>query len=368
MRFLPQIQDIAPYTPGTPIETVMRRYGLTDVVKLASNEFPLPPFAEVKAAVMAAFDDVNRYPDGDALDLREALAEHYGRPLEQIAVGHGMDDLLELLGDALLDHGDEVIFADPSFMLYEHVCKRRDAKMVMIPLLPDFAHDLQGMADAIGPRTKLIIICNPNNPTGNYLPAAEIAAFVDNVPEDVLVVIDEAYNEFVAAADWQDTLKLQAEKPNVCVFRTFSKVYGLAGLRVAYGLCPEQVRDALDKTRQPFNVNRLAQVAALEALKHQDQVRERRRMMIEAREYMQGKLTSTGRKVVPSETNFVLVSIEGLKVPQEDVCEALMALGVIVRDGNGLGCPGWARVTVGTRDEIDFFLERLRSLELPVTP
>jgi histidinol-phosphate aminotransferase len=365
MRFLPAIEGIVPYTPGTPIETVMREYGLTEVVKLASNEFPLPPFAEVKAAVMAAFDDVNRYPDGDCLDLRQALSQRFGRPLEEIAVGNGMDDLLELLGDALLDHGDEVVFADPSFMLYESICTRRDTTAVMIPLLPDFGHDLDAMAAAVTPRTKMVIVCNPNNPTGNYLPATEIAAFVDKVPEDVLIVIDEAYHEFVAADDRDDTLKIFAEKPNVCVFRTFSKVYGLAGLRVAYGLCPVVVRDALDKVRQPFNVNRLAQVAALEALKHEDQVLERSRMVIETREYLQDALVSKGRKVVPSETNFVLVSIEGLSVPQEKACEALMALGVIVRDGNGLGCPGWARVSVGTRDEIDIFLQRLRSLERP---
>jgi histidinol-phosphate aminotransferase len=363
VRFLPAIQDIVPYAPGTPIETVMRRYGLTDVVKLASNESPWPPFAEVKAVVMAAFDDVNRYPDGDALDLRQALAELYGRPVEQVVVGNGMDDLLELLADALLDHGDEVVFADPTFMLYEDICLRCDAKMVKVPLLADFAHDLHAMAQAIGPRTKLVIVCNPNNPTGNYLSAAEIAAFVDQVPEDVLVVIDEAYNEFVAADDAQDTLKLQAERPNLCVFRTFSKVYGLAGMRVAYGLGPEVLKDALDRVRQPFNVNRLAQVAALEALKHQDQVRARRAMVIEAREQLQAALKKMGRAVVPSETNFVLVSIEGLSVPQEDVCEALMALGVIVRDGNGLGCPGWARVSLGTPEEMDFFLKRLRSLE-----
>ncbi len=363
MRFLPAIEGIEPYAPGTPIENVMREYGLEEVVKLASNEFPLPPFAEVRAAVAAAFDEVNRYPDGDCLDLRHALADRFGRPIEEIAVGNGMDDLLELLGDTLLDHGDEVVFADPSFMLYEGICARRDARAVMIPLLPDFGHDLDAMAAAVTSRTKLVIVCNPNNPTGNYLPAAEIASFIDRLPEDVLVVIDEAYNEFVAAGDWQDTLKIQAEKPNVCVFRTFSKVYGLAGLRVAYGVCPAAVRDALDKVRQPFNVNRLAQVAALEALKHQDQVLERRQMVIETREYLQNALVSMGRKVVPSQTNFVLVSIEGLRVPQERVCEALMAMGVIVRDGNGLGCPGWARVSMGTREEMDFFLERLRSLE-----
>ena len=167
------------------------------------------------------------------------------------------------------------------------------------------------------------------------------------------MVIDEAYNEFVAAADWQDSVQLQAERPNVCVFRTFSKGYGLAGLRIAFGLCPVVVKEALDKVRQPFNVNRLAQVAALKALEHDDQLRERRRMVIEAREYLLDSLERMGRRVVPSETNFVLVSIEGLREPQERVCEALMALGVIVRDGNGLGCPGgrasrWAPATRST--------------------
>ena len=233
------------------------------------------------------------------MDLRQALAELFGRRLEEVAVGNGMDDLLELLGDALLDHGDEVVFADPSFMLYEDVCMRRDARAVMIPLLPDFGHDLDAMAAAVTPRTKLVIVCNPNNPTGNYIPAAEIAAFVDKVPEDVLVVIDEAYNEFVSADDREDTLKLQAERPNVCLFRTFSKAYGLAGLRMAYGLCPEVVRGALDKVRQPFNVNRLAQVAALEALKHQDQILERRRMVIEMREYLRGRAREHGSRRGP---------------------------------------------------------------------
>ena len=368
MKFIPALQDIVPYAPGTPIETVMRRHGLEDVVKLASNEFPLPPFAEVKAAVMAAFDEVNRYPDGDALDLREALAGHYGRPLEEIAAGSGSCELLMLLADALLESGDEVVYADPSFVMYADICMSRGAKSVAVPLLPDFDHDLEAMAAAIGPRTKMVILCNPNNPTGNYLPAAEIAAFIDRVPKDVLVVLDEAYNEFVTAADWQDTLPLQAARPNVCVLRTFSKIYGLAGLRVGYALCPAPLKSALDKVRQPFNVNRLAQVAALEALKHQDRVLERRRQNAEGRDYLRDALAEMGRATVPSEANFMLVDITDLCDPHEQVCASLMALGAIVRDGNHLGCPGWARVTVGTRDEIDFFLERLRSLERPATP
>lgn len=351
-----------PYKPGTPVETVMRRYGLTTVVKLASNELSLPLIPEVREAVIAALDDVNRYPDGACLDLRQALAEQFARPLEQTIVGNGMDDLLELLGDALLEPGDEAVYASPSFALYEHVCVRRGATPVAVPLLADFGHDLEAMAAAVTHRTKLLIVCNPNNPTGNYIPAAELAAFVDRLSSDVLVVIDEAYNEFVSEADRDDTLKLQATRANLCVFRTFSKVYGLAGLRVGYGFCPEALRIAYDKVRAPFNVNRLAQVAALEALRHQDQIRARRQSIIELREYLRGELARMGRASVPSQSNFVLVSSDGLRVPRDEVCEALMAEGVIVRDGQGLGCPGWIRVSIGTRTELDLFLDRLRSL------
>lgn len=367
MRLNRAIEHMVPYEPGTPIETVMRRYGLEDVVKLASNEMPLPPFPEVKAAIIAALDGLNRYPDGDAFDLRTALAERYRRPLEEIAVGNGTCEMLLHLGDAMLERGDEVVFADPSFIIYKDVCMLREARAVAVPVLPDFSHDLEAMAAAIGPRTKMVILCSPNNPTGNYLPAAAVAAFVERVPEDVLVVLDEAYNECVTAPDWQDTLPLQAEHPNVCILRTFSKVYGLAGLRIGYGLCPPPLKSALDKVRQPFHTNRLAQVAAIEALKHQDRVLERRSQNAAARQYLRDALAEMGRATIPTEANFMLVDIEDLCHPQHHVCTALMALGAIVRDGNGLGCPGWARVTVGTRYEIDFFLQRLRSLERPAS-
>jgi len=363
MRFVRDVQQIAPYVPGTPIEKVMQMHGLEYVVKLASNEFPLPPFDEVKAAIASALDDVNRYPDGDSEELRAVLAARYDRPVEQIAVGNGSDELLTLLGDVLLERGDQMVFADPSFMMYPIVAMRRGAEMLRVPLRDDFSHDLGAMAAAVGPRTKVVIICNPNNPTGNYLPAADIAAFVDSVPDDVLVVVDEAYNEFVAEADWQDTLVLQAERPNVCLLRTFSKIYGLAGLRCGYALCSAEVREALDKARGPFNVNRLAQVAARTALECQEQMMDRRRWSLELRSYMQEALERMGHRVVPSQTNFLLVNVENLQVPAAHVCDALMSRGVIVRDGQGLGCPGWIRVTVGTREEVDFFIDRLRSLE-----
>ena len=361
MRFASTLEHIIPYEPGAPLELVMRRFGLTQVAKLASNEFPLPPFDEVKRAIVAALDELNRYPDGNATDLRAALADHYGRTPAEIIVGNGSCELLMLLGEALLEAGDEVVFADPSFVMYNDICVRRGARARALPSI-ELRHDLEGMAAAVGLRTKMVIVCNPNNPTGTYEPAARVARLVEQVPDDVLVVVDEAYNEFVTAPDSQDTLAIQRAHQNVCVLRTFSKIYGLCGLRVGYGLCSPELAGALDKVRQPFNVNRLAQVAAREALLYQDQVAQRREMNAEVREYMVQRLTEMGRATIASEANFMLVDMRDLCHPQEEVCGALMSMGAIVRDGNALGCPGWARVSIGTRQETDFFLAKLADL------
>ncbi|MGO8683014.1 MAG: histidinol-phosphate transaminase [Thermoleophilia bacterium] len=361
MRFASRLASLTPYVPGAPIDLVLRQFGLSEAVKLASNEFPLPPFDEVKAAVAQALDDLNRYPDGDATDLRRALATHFAREPEQVIIGNGSCELLMLLGDALLEPGDEVVFADPSFVVYNDICLLHEAVARPVPLV-DYCHDVMAMAAAVGPRTKMVIVCNPNNPTGTYVPAAAIAELVRTVPDDVLIVLDEAYNEFVGATDSQEALELQATHENVCVLRTFSKIYGLCGLRVGYGLGSADLKAGIDKVRQPFNVNVLGQVAAREALRHQDLVAERARTIREQRAYMVDRLAHMGRATVPSEANFVLVDIRDLKYPQDEVCNVLMSRGAIVRDGNALGCPGWARVSVGTRDEIDYFLSQLESL------
>lgn len=365
MRFIPALDRIVPYEPGKSLELVMRKFGLSEVVKLASNEFPLPPFDEVKQAIVAALDDLNRYPDGHATDLRAALARHYDRDARQVAVGNGSCELLMLLGDALLETGDEVVFADPSFVVYNDICVRHEATAVPVPLV-DFTHDLEAMLAAVTPRTKMLIVCNPNNPTGTYVPVADIARLVESVPTDVLIVIDEAYNEFVTAADSQDSLALQAAHENVVVLRTFSKIYGLCGLRVGYGLGSAELKTAIDKVRQPFNVNRLAQIAAIEALKHQDQVAWRRETNATLRSAMVSRLAERGRATVPSEANFMLVDTRDLCYPQDQVCDVLLSRGAIVRDGNALGCPGWARVSVGTESEIEFFLNKMGELEVDV--
>jgi len=363
VRFIPALERIVPYEPGQPLELVMRRFGLDEVVKLASNEFPQPPLQEVKQAIVNALDDLNRYPDGQSTDLRAALAECYARSPGQVIVGAGSCELLMLLGDVLLEKGDEMVFADPSFVVYNDICVRHEAVAVTVPLV-DFRHDLEAMAAAVTPRTKMVIVCNPNNPTGTYVPVADISRLVEAVPSDVLVVIDEAYNEFVTAPDSQDALPLQAAHENVIILRTFSKIYGLCGLRVGYGLGPEVVREAIDKVRQPFNVNRLGQVAALEALKHQDQIAQRRTDNARMRTTMVEKLAARGRATVPSEANFMLVDTRDLCHPHDEVCGVLLSMGAIVRDGNALGCPGWARVSVGSETEIEFFLQRLASLEV----
>ena len=363
LRYIPALAGMVPYQPGLPIAHVKRRFGLDEVVKLASNEYPLPPFPEVKAVVIAAIDELQRYPDGSSIDLREALAAHFGRSPDQVAIGCGTCELLYLIAGTLLEKGDEVVLAEPSFTSYRHVIDLHEAIAVAVPTV-DHTHDLVAMAAAVTPRTKMMFICNPNNPTGTYVSAAGMARLVEAVPDDVLIVIDEAYNEFVTAPDAQDSLALQADHENVIILRTFSKIYGLCGLRTGYGLCCPELKAAIDKVRQPFNVNLLGQVAAVEALKHQDQVGQRRDANAVLRAHMVDRLAARGRATVPSQANFMLVDVNDLRRPHDRVCASLLSMGAIVRDGNALGCPGWARVSVGTQDEIEFFLSKLASLEV----
>jgi histidinol-phosphate aminotransferase len=362
VRFIPELAGIVPYQPGLPIEAVQREYGLKQVVKLASNEFPLPPFPEVEEVISAALHRLQRYPDGFCTDLRVAAAAHYGRAPEQIAVGSGTCELLFLLAQATLERGDEVVLAAPSFSCYRDVIAIHGAVPVAVPL-KDFTHDLEAMAAAVTPKTRLVFVCNPNNPTGTYVSPAEIRRLVEAVPDDVMVVVDEAYVEFVTAGDREASLDIQRDHDNVVVLRTFSKIYGLCGLRTGLGICASEVREALNKVRQPFNVNLLGQLAAIEALKHQDQVALRREANARLRQALVERLAERGRPTVASESNFMLVGIEGLRLPQDQVCGELLAQGVILRDGNALGIPGWARVTVGTEDENRFFLEKLAGLE-----
>jgi histidinol-phosphate aminotransferase len=361
MKYVVDLEGVARYRPGEHIETVMRRYGLERVVKLASNEFPLPPFPEVIDAMQRVLPDINRYPDSLSTELRDALAARYRLPATQVVVGNGSLELLLILGEALLKPGAEAVFAAQTFALYQKMCDAHGARALRIPLR-DHVHDLDAMAAAVTSDTSMVIVCNPNNPTGTYLKAEHVAAFVDRVPEDVLVVVDEAYNEFVSSADSQDTVALVRERSNVCLTRTFSKIYGLCALRVGYALAGEGVCAAIDTLRQPFNVGLLAQVAATEALGHDDELRRRQALTAELRARLVDGLRRLGVETLPSEANFVLTRLESLSPPGTGVCEALLRRGVIVRDGAAFGLDGWVRVSVGTSEEIDYFLESLAAL------
>ena len=353
MKFVVDLENVHRYRPGADADVVRRRFGLERVVKLASNEYPLPPVAGVRDAVVAVIERLNRYPDPDSTVLRRALADHYGVSPECVAVGNGSLELLLLLGQGLLAPGVEAIIPTPSFALYRKMCDLHGAVAREVAL-KEHTIDLQAMTAAVTDRTSLIIICNPNNPTGTYVGAAAIARFVAEVPADVLVVIDEAYNEFVTEADAQDTLDLVRRHENVCVTRTFSKIYGLCGLRVGYALCSEAVREAIDTLRQPFNVSLVAQVAATEALRHQDEIAGRKAANAELRAHLVDELAVLGLALFPARRTSCSPTCMAWPCRRARLCDRLTAQGAIVRDGAAFGLPGWARISIGTahRDRV----------------
>lgn len=349
------------YKAAPPLEEIAARYGLNRLVKLASNEYGEGPFPEVIDAITREVMSLNRYPDGGCDRLRAALAEKLAVPPGHLVFGNGSCELLMLLGQALLSPGEGLVYAEPSFVVYHTIGRLQQARTDAIPLR-DHAHDLEAMAAAIRPDTRMIIVCNPNNPTGTLVSSDELRAFLESVPSDVAVVLDEAYVEFVDSPAYEDPAPWLARYENLIILRTFSKIYGLAGLRVGYGIANPALIEALDKVRQPFNVTSPAQAAATEALRHPGRLRARRDAVAQARERLEASLAGLGIGYVPSCANFVLVNVEGLPVPGKEVPQALLERGVMTRSGYAMGCPGWIRVTIGTEEEIDLFIEQLADI------
>jgi histidinol-phosphate aminotransferase len=330
-----------------------------DMAMLASNESPDPPLPSVVAAAHRALRGANRYPDPSNSALKRALSNRYGVPAGRIAIGNGSCDILLAAGDALLEPGAELVYAWPSFSVYPHLAAASGARAITVPLRDDHFHDLDAMATEITAATRLVIVCNPNNPTSTALPYADIAAFVQRVPRHVAVILDEAYCEFNLLDDPDTTLDLLGRHANLVLLRTFSKVYGLCGLRVGFGLCgSEDFPRAVDQVRQPFFCNAAAQAAAIEALKHQDAVAERVERMIVARVEVETGLEALGIQVAPSQTNFCW-----LDLPEDSdeaaVVQGLAERGVLVRAGGALGRPGALRVTYGTPGQNARFLDAL---------
>ena len=349
------IARLRPYIPGKPIEEVERELGLTDIIKLASNENPLGPSPRAVAALTGLAAHVQMYPEGSAPLLRAAVARHESMPPECFVFGNGSDEVLHLLTLAFLQPGDETVQGDPSFAMYEIYATQANAHVVKVPLV-NYTHDLEAMADAITPHTRLIFIANPNNPTGTLVTATQVERFLNRVPDDVLVVMDQAYDEYVHHPDKPDLRPLIREGRNIAVLHTFSKAYGLAGLRVGYGLMRPEIAEVLNRVRSPFNVNLLAQAAAAAALEDQEHIRHSVTLNAEGRALFYAACQHLGLDFVPSDANFVLVDTGR---DSRIVFDKLQRLGVIVRAGAGLGLPTHIRVTVGTMPQNQRFVAAL---------
>jgi len=331
-----------------------------ELVKLASNETPFSPHPQVLEAVEAQLRTLNRYPDPAKATLRRRLSERTGVAPERIAVGNGSCELLLAGAEAMLEPGAEVVYAWPSFSIYPHLAAMTGARAIEVPLNDAQEHDLDAIAREITAATRMVIVCNPNNPTATALPPAQIDEFVGAIPRNVAVILDEAYIEFAMTQDPDDSLGLLKKHPNLILLRTFSKIYGLCGLRVGYALGSADFRVAVDRVRQPFSVNALAQAAATEALNHMDELERRVEQTAIERIHVESELEERGLATTDSHANFSWVSLADRD--EDEVVDGLAQQGVIVRAGRALGQGGWMRVTYGTRHENDRFLAALDQL------
>jgi histidinol-phosphate aminotransferase len=354
----PGVRVLTPYRPGKPISELERELGISSVIKLASNENPLGASPHARKAAQAALADLARYPDGNGFALKQALSRRLGVAADQITLGNGSNDVLELVARAFATPRDEVVFAEHAFAVYPIVATAVGAKSVVVPAR-DWGHDLEAMRRAVGPHTRVVFIANPNNPTGTWNDASALAAFLDAMPAHVVTVVDQAYLEYVDDPAYADCVPWVARYPNLIVARTFSKAYALAALRVGYSVSQPAVADLLNRVRQPFNVNSVALAAAEAALEDEEHLargiqvnRQGMRQLTEAFERM-------GLAYIPSVGNFVSVHVDG---PAGPVYDALLRQGVIVRPVENYGMPEHLRVTVGLERENRRFLTALQKV------
>jgi histidinol-phosphate aminotransferase len=357
------VRAIAPYQGGKPIAEVAREFGLDEakIIKLASNENPLGMPESAKQALLKAVADIARYPDSNGFDLKAAITAKYDVPQDWITLGNGSNDILELTAHAFVQPGQAVVYAQYSFAVYPLATQAVGGRAIVVPA-KNFGHDLAAMGKAITADTRLVFIANPNNPTGTFIPAAEIEAFLQIVPPQVVVVLDEAYNEFLAPELQYESIAWVKRYPNLLVSRTMSKAYGLAGLRVGFGIAQPSITDLLNRIRQPFNVNSLAQAAAVAALN--DTVFLQKSAQVNAAGYRQltQAFDALALDYVPSFGNFVLVKVGNDDGAGARVNLALLRRGVIVRPVGNYGLPQWLRVSIGLPEENAAFIEALKKI------
>lgn len=348
------VQQIPPYVPGKPIEEVQRELGITSVIKMASNENPLGPSNEVRQALAQNIDKISYYPDANAFYLKEALAKELDVAAEMIIFGNGSDDVNKVLGETLLNPEDEVIIAQPTFSQYEYIALLMGAKPVFVRS-KQLGQDLSAMLKAVTPKTKLVFVCNPNNPTGTIVKKNELKRFLTDLPKEITVVIDEAYGEFVTEPDFLTGIEcLKMGFKNVVVYRTFSKIYGLAGLRLGYAIADPSLIEQMNRVREPFNVNLLAQTAGIAALNSKIHLTLSKELVKSGRNYFYEQLDAMGVQYLPTQANFILIHCGK---DSRDIYEFLLQNGIIVRATHSFGLPEYIRVTFGTAEQNERFFK-----------
>ncbi|MBF0215618.1 MAG: histidinol-phosphate transaminase [Candidatus Omnitrophica bacterium] len=348
------LDEINPYIPGKPIEEVKRELGLSDVVKLASNESPLPPSPKVIEAIKREAANVNRYPDGGGFYLKKAISGKLGLPAANIVLGNGSDEVLTTLLRTFIEPGDEIVIAKPTFLMYKISAAIEGAVVREVPMI-DFKYDIDGMLKALGPRTKALIIANPDNPTGTYVNIGQLERIIEELSPDILLVLDEAYYEMARGGDYPESVDyFKKGMNNLVIARTFSKVYALAGLRAGYAIMDKDIAALYDKVRDPFNVNSIAQAAAIAALEDEAYMNKVLDIIRKGKERFYSFFENMGVEFINSRTNFVLVKIGADSSP---FSKALLKKGVIVRDMSAWGLDGYIRVNAGTESENDKFCQ-----------
>jgi len=350
------ILDLRPYIPGKPIEEVKRELGLKEVIKLASNETSIGPSPLAVEAIKKEVENINLYPEGSSRMLREKIAQKLKIDKEMIIIGNGADNIIDLIGMAFINEGDEVISGEITFPAYETITRIMGGKLIPVKL-KNFRFDLDKIAQRISEKTKIIFLCNPNNPTGTIVERKEVADFMEKVSQDVVVVFDEAYYEYVEEKDYPDSLSYVLEGKNVIIIRTFSKIAGIAGVRVGYGIAKTELVGYLRRVMSPFPTNRLAQVAALASLNDEEHYRKVLKTNQEGKKYLYRKLKELGLFYLPTETNFIFID---LKEDSKIVFKKLLKKGIIIRPGETWDCPNFIRVTIGTTYENQRFVKTMK--------
>lgn len=353
------LQKMKPYSPGKPTWEVQRELGIQRVVKLASNENPLGPSPKAVKAIQGYLSQIHRYPDAAATDVKERIASYLGQSPEQLIMTNGADELITLISEAYLNPEDEIIVPAPSFSEYEFGAQLMGASTIAVPLGKDYCYDIEGILQAVTERTKIIYICSPNNPTGTYLPKSDLSRLLDALPKRILVVLDSAYTHYATADDYTAGFEYVSLGYPVIVLQTFSKIYGLAGIRVGYGISTEAIIRNILQVKEPFNVNALAQTADAAAIMDDKHVADSRQVNTSGREFLYEAFGSLGLRFTESMSNFVLLE---LGPEAKTIYDRLLARGVIVRCGSIWGLPEHVRITVGIREENEILIESLRAI------